>query len=292
LFYFLWKLSQATQTWRKINIFIAFMVGLFLGNYNEIFFVSVLLAYTYALAYHFFIEKGFSWLFYKQTLGFLLGFVLAGVVLMFAPGNFERQKSVDAGQVVTLLDKWNMLLNDFQGVRYLGVVLGMLLVCILLYAVYVIKQNKQKKWLRFVFFSGFLVSLYALFIPLANILSARMFMLLAAFLFMVFFALLNRLVSFQCLQSPKYVWGFSLANIAIFALFLFVYFGLYVFEQERRVLIKKHQEEQVDIAVFPTYTFPKGLSKIVYYDDISEDTNHWKNHCFAKYYGFKAVKLD
>jgi hypothetical protein len=100
------------------------------------------------------------------------------------------------------------------------------------------------------------------------------------------------LVSFQFLQSQKYVWGFSLANFAIFALFLFVYFGLYVFEQERRVLIKKYQEEQVEIAVFPTYTFPKGLSKIVYYDDISEDTNHWKNHCFAQYYGFKAVKLD
>ena len=294
----LWFLQKEyfRSNFQEKNIIFSFLFGIFIALFNEIFFAFLMIIFVLTQFYYYFINKDDKGIISKDTYFFVSGILIGGIIVLIAPGNYVRMKVILADQKLTFLDKSMELIRSFSnfldgGVASIFVLIGLLIIVL---KICLVKKSEHKKiFLTFLTFSALLVGTILMYFPAMPYFTPRMLMLPELVFFILF---LSTFTAFwQKYGFKKYIISDQIVkNILIgFNMFLFFiilknYYHLDRFTADRMESVKKYQITQADIAVFDS--FPGGVTRWIYYHDISTNPAAWENICFAKYYKLKEVK--
>lgn len=264
------------------NKFILLMLGLFIGLYHEIYFAVILiLGSGYLLNY----IGGSQKRNIKNIAIFLIGNFIGGIILLVAPGNYVRQKILNAGKSLTLSNKLHSLMNAYLQHK--------LFLVIFMLTILFISIDKQKSRIIKVIMVGSIIFMLFITLPVANYgLAPRMLMLPYVVLWIILFQYLFSL-DVLCARIRKTSSIFLLTPTMVFlGILIFIYYNLFIFSTKRHAEITTYIHNGVSIAKFDVYEPRfKFFSKFIYFDDIEINSSNWKNNCFSEYYNFKKVQL-
>lgn len=263
------------------NPFILFLCGLFIGLYHEIFFACITLLIAFYLLYNFAKKMAFN----TQVITFVLGNIIGGIILVIAPGNYERQKSITP-HYISWQEKFSMLINSILSHHLLVVVIFLAIFCTLF--------DRSKDGLAKLLQSISLALIIFIFLPVANYeLNDRMLMLhyIIYSIVILQYVLANSKLWFQFEKIlPTHLAFISV--LGILGIIFIAYYYLFSFNNIRGQSIRSYQEQHLSKAIFPRYEAHAFYKNLVYFDDIVVDSSNWKNKCFAEYYNFKEVRLS
>lgn len=273
----------------KNNLIVSFVIGLFIGLYNELFFATVLVIYAFALFYNTYIDRVNVGIKSKNILYFNLGNVLGGLLLIAAPGNYVRQHS----EGISSENAFNFLLL-LRKISHDPMLMTMLLLCL---AVMVIKgwhaRKNNRYALSIVTLALFQAALLMIYLPVSSFFgyASRMVMMLFVLLFLIFVRQVWFVFEADVLNKKQGIALLAIVNCLMAAVFLYGYHHLYQFNMQRMAKIAQAQIDPSHTYLFAKYIPPNRLEKLAYFDDLSADPSNWKNSCFAAYYHLAKVKL-
>lgn len=269
------------------NKFLLVLLGLCVGLYNEIYFAIVL---GFSVAYLFSYLLSFQTNSQKENLKniimFSVGNLMGGIILIIAPGNYVRQRNINADHFISYKEKLHCLINAYLEHKFFIVITALVILIIL------IDRQKSKTLKTLTICSVILMLIITL--PVGNYgLSGRMLMLQYVVISIILFQYLFSL-NFLCTLIKKTpIIILILPNIISLSILLYAYYNLFHFNYDRHIQITNYIRNGNLNANFtrykPRFNF---CTKLVYFDDIEIDNNDFKNGCFAAYYNFKTVQLD
>jgi len=270
------------------HFLLSFAVGIFIGLYNEIFFASLLITYVFSLFYYRFIKNNYPGIISKDTFFFNSGNILADLVLVIAPGNYVRKHVVDASTPTmnicsSLLHLGHNVLNN----SFLISIFVVILFFVLLKKTP--KEEKKRRTLAILALFFFPIALLLVFLPISTFgFEERMLLLIYTFAILLFLHNFSFIFSKVIFSKKSTITALVILNSLLFSIILYGYYTLYVFNNNR---IKQISEKSLAVYKFSEYVRPAGLTKLIYFDDITTDPKIDKNINLANYYGVKEVIL-
>ena len=281
------------KDFKKNNIILSFFIGFFIGLYNEIFFALLLMNYLFALAYYYFFDKKYLGIVSKDTLFFNLGNLIGGIILVLAPGNYQRQEIEYGGPPQGNI--WEKLCLLVKNILHGGnghIFLGLIGVVILLHILRKIKEKNKNYWSIF-FLLAYSFAHILVFFPIANTgFIARKLILSDLFFFFLLIREFHLICESKVLYSKKMLILWS--GLSVIILSVYTYYA-YDFHRYANKLIQAaehaHQKGQ-EILYFHDYQESKIFPGLFHFYEFTENPDHWANDCFARYYGFKKVLIQ
>lgn len=258
---------------------ILFLLGVFIGLYNEIYFAILTIIISMYIFKSYIIDKQKI---NKNLFLFFLGNIIGGVILVAAPGNYVRQQELNLHKYIPWQEKFYLLANAYLEHKLFIFLFSLALVLILI-------NKAQKPYGKFFSIATLLLILFVM-LPVANYgLIARVLMLQYVIIIIILFQYLFSLDKVCLLINKVQTIWLVIPNLILLSVLFYAYFSLYNFNIKRYQQIEEYHHKNITSAVFKSYNH-KFWNKLVYFDDIESDSYNWKNKFFADYYEFKEVR--
>jgi hypothetical protein len=264
--------------------------GIFIGFYNEIYIAFVADLYLSTFIVWIIFKKPLRDLMKMQYIVFLLAVLIAGIISIKAPGNFKRQQTyLLSGQIPNSGILVKFLMTYVQFFRYgYHVAFGFILLWI---GIWTYKSRKilPHNLTITLTFLLVLVNIHILsFVGIAyySPISGRMLLIMDSIIFLTLFIFFQyKLRQFDFGNYKLLFYGFGLILIAYVSI---AYYQLHQFSLRREQFIANNTQENLTV---PKYCPNRLLKYPVYFDDINEDKNGFKNTGFATYYNRTSVVI-
>lgn len=263
---------------------LAIFTGVFIGLYNEVYFA---ICFVICICYLFDCIKNKKKI-NNNVYFFVVPLILAGIVLLSAPGSYIRLHNVESSDVgvqtnIILMLVFNALKVFVQQI-FLTIVF--ILSLILMY-IDTKRNNSNVNWWKIFY----LVLIYLTVVPASISFAQRVCLpYYIVYGYIIFSILLNR-------ESKFLISMMKNINKLFFILILHLvllgggYFYLHLQIIQRHKLIEKYHSNNIENARFKKIK-PLPNSSIIAYRDISRDPYDWTNTTYARYYKFNTVQLD
>ncbi|AVC43965.1 hypothetical protein B4919_03805 [Francisella tularensis subsp. novicida] len=275
--YFYYRSFIKNKKSKLLGIF----VGVFIGLYNEVYFA---ISFVICICYLFDCVKE------KNNINndiyfFLIPLLIAGVILLYAPGSYVRLHNVGnlSGQnniiIILALNTFKVFVQQI----FLTVVFTLSLIFVYIDTK---RSHSNVDWWKIFY----LVLIYFTVIPASISFAQRVCLpYYIVYGYVVFSILLNRQTIF-----------IEFMNMHIYKLFLILLFhllflgGFYSYlhfqvTQRQQLIDGYHKNNIKNVRFEKIESLPNQF--IVPYRDISKDPNNWTNKNYAEYYGFNTVQL-
>src|SRR6185437_7378080 len=286
-FYLNLEIKQNSPWW---SILLYGLSGIFIGFYNEIYIAFVADLYLSTFIVWLIFKKPVRDLLKTQYIVFLLAVLIAGIISIKAPGNFKRQQTYFLNGHIPhygVLVKFLMTYVQFFRYGY-HVAFGVILLWIGIWtykSCRIIPHNLTITLTLLLI----LINIHILsFVGIAyySPISGRMLLIMDSVIFLTFFIFFQyKLRQFDFGNYKFLFYGFSLILIAYVSI---AYYQLHKFNSMREQFIVNNTQQDL---VVPKYCPNKLLKYTVYFDDINEDKNGFKNTGFATYYNRTSVVI-
>lgn len=286
LTYFVYKVF----TQNKEPIFLAIFTGLFIGLYNEIYFgVCFVLCLAYFIE-RFFTKKRIN----KSIAYFFIACTVGGIILAIAPGNYKRLDVLSGGRSISLV----------QNIYYMYILLiyhpyTHLLKILILLSIFLMFISRKFKLLSCIVYALALVTALFVLTPVVGQyggFNERVLMIYyALFTFIMLYYLFNSNNQIVCKMEKMFERvSYILVVMIMFQMFLLTqtYYSLFKFDNYRLALIERFHQENIKDVKLPLNLqyYLDNNYRLVYFDDITNNPNDWRNKGFANYYRFDSVK--
>ncbi|WP_407877047.1 DUF6056 family protein [Francisella sciaenopsi] len=266
----------------KHSRILSIILGIFLGLYNEAFFMVI-----FTICFHYIIHQIVKKDKLNQnTLYFVIPFIIAGIVMMVAPGNFARTSDMLAGQSLLGCIFHNLFDTTMKFFSKFELSLPFILAVFMVFA---FEKDIKTKVLTILCLAS--VSLTTFLIMFG--LEVRVEMLYMLIYFYIICKYLFR-SGFSYLLDKLYLF-FAIALLFIAVKFFYAYLQLGYYNHLRMNEVRHYQqtsEKDILLTKLPL----RANTKIIYIDLIpkSDDPEYirkwgWNNEQFAQYYGFDSV---
>lgn len=269
-----------------------FAVGLFIGNYNEIYFSSILIvAFAYAL---YAMLSGTARNALSNSLySFLFGDLIGGCVLIAAPGNYVRLGTVAHGGV-SFWEKTVMLGRNISHNQYL-IYLFVVFVLFCVLSLRCCGGERKKTQLAAAIGAATLVLLYVQLLPIAHYdFDNRMFMFWTTVAIVLIFS--------TCVQTCRIEAFFTRYENAVLCVSIglivpFVlstvhnYHDESVYSAKNMEIINAARERGAETVILPGRGERDAMFRHGYFGGLSQDKNFWANKCAASYFGVGAIAI-
>ncbi len=277
---------------KKKLCFTSFIVGLFIGLYNEQF-VAVLV--LFCLTY--FIERKLR----KEHINkgiilFLIGCIIGGIILVAAPGNYVRLDQMLGNQNISILNQLLYFIHIFRYSLWPHTIIIVWL--FILYFIFAITNQNNSKISIMIYSVTLVISIFIL-APLTS--SYGLLIRLMLIYYIIFFiAVMQQLYDTQNFLITsiykvlhKYYILFLIGLIAVCSVMGNAYYSLHKLSQQRQEIITKSHNKGIENIVVPTFKLnwvaqPYGITST----SLTCDPNNTNNKAFAAFYGFKTVKAE
>ena len=156
------------RTDNRQNLILSLFLGFFIGLYNEIFFILILMSFIFLFCYHYIVTFVHPFIFRKNILFFIFGNLIGGIILIAAPGNYARKAFMDAGMEPTIFEKFFSFLNQLTLGVAPPILLTMTFFFVLFYGMNQYIQQKKSAFLGTLAVFGFVLMTYVIFIPVCH----------------------------------------------------------------------------------------------------------------------------
>ena len=275
----------------KNSVLFSIFTGLFIGLYNEIY-VGFLVVFSMA----YFLERYLSKKpINKDIVYFFIALIIGGAILFAAPGNYKRldvlagSRSISFSQNIHFMYQLLIYHPYAKLLHYLVVGIAILLTL----------SRNIKKRSAIIYFVAIVSSLFVLTPVVGQYggLNQRVLMIYFVIFFLIFFSLLhsceNIFITKLVEMFNRLFWLLGAMLILQLWIVFSVYISLHNYETERQQYINYYHVNNIENAVFPInyQRYVDTGYNFIYFDDITFNSNDWRNKGFASYYGFKSVVL-
>lgn len=275
-----------------------FFLGLILGCYNEIIALFIICIYVLFFLYQFYAVP-LNRLFNKLQLSFLAGTFSGLIVILVAPGTWERKKK--AAEIVSaynesILYKLNFAFSHYfqwQIKLYLAIFVLFTVLFILLKCLFLKTMNKMEQKIIFnfsLFFMSLLV-LSSFAYTYEGLIGGRVTFIYDVLLFVLFVQAL-----FYLIPNKKAIYLFhdNDKKFKLAMVFLIVTLGYPLYQYYCSYSYYTHQIQLINLLKNKSnqdviFYIREGNRFFVTNVGLSADLTQWTNKDFARYYGIKSV---
>ncbi|WP_256868903.1 DUF6056 family protein [Francisella sp. Scap27] len=261
----------------KVQRLLSIIYGIILGCYNEAFFMVIFTIVFYYIIFQVTARKKLN----TNTLFFLISFIISGVLMIIAPGNYVRTNGMLEGQSLLsyLLTHFIDFITYFTNKPELFLPFLLSIILTLVY-------EKNTKTKIFICLGLTSISFTMFFIMFG--LSTRVEMI---YMVVYFYVCCKYFLNIRLINHLKYLYLLCLAIIAFYSYQLFsAYLEMGTDNQIRNQEIIEYQENNIKDAVVSNYFLSKQND--VYYYELAPFKNNWYNQQFAEYYNFDSIVAE
>lgn len=274
-FYFLFVKNKHSKV-------LSIIFGIFLGLYNEAFFMVIFTICFYYIIHQIVKKDKLN----KNTLYFVIPFIIAGIVMMIAPGNFARTSGMLAGQ--SLLGYIFHNLFDIT-IKFFSKFELSLPFILSIFMVFAFEKDIKTKVLTVLCLVSISLTTFLIMFGL----EIRVEMLYMLIYFYIICKYLFR-SGFSYLFDKLYLF-FVIALLFFVVKFFYAYLQLGYYNHLRMVDVRHYQQMHEKNILLPSFHLMRHTG-VVYFElmEYSDDPEYvksqgWNNEQFAQYYGFDSV---
>lgn len=278
--------TKENSSWWQILLYA--LGGIFIGFYNEIYIAFVADLYLSIFIVWLIFKKPLRNLLKIQYFVFIFAVLIAGAISIRAPGNFLRQQTyLLSGQIphYNILSKFLMTYVQFFRYGY-HIVFAFFLVWI---GIWTYKSRKilPHNLVIVLTFLFILLNVHILsFVGVAyySPISGRMLLLMDSIIFFIFLKFFQ--YKLKPINIKNYNFLFYSVCLMLIIYISIAYLKLNKFNMKREQIIQNNTEKNLSL---PIYCANILLKYPVYFDDITEDKNNFKNRALAAYHDRTSI---